>query len=89
MTRMCWRVHPAAVAIATDGTILLNVAVEGVDPDPVPALRVALATGCRVFIGVAATPGEARRIRLALANAGDEAGAKVLARRSRRRRIQR
>lgn len=87
-TRRKGHAHPATIAITPDGRVLVNVAAERADEDPLSVVRLALAEGRLVFVGIELGRAAARRIRLALVEAADEAGAKELARLARRRRKQ-
>jgi hypothetical protein len=81
------RVHDAAVAIAVDGTVLLNVARLEASEEVRIVLRRALEERGQLFIGVAATPREAARILGGLADGVEDATSHVIgARRARKRR---
>jgi hypothetical protein len=51
-------VSDAPMALASDGSLLLNVAMTNGPTDPKSLLERALAQGSQVFIGVVATPSE-------------------------------
>ena len=55
---MTTRIHPAALAVTLDGTIVLNIAHLYVKQDPVALLERAIAEGGDLFIGVQLTPRE-------------------------------
>jgi hypothetical protein len=77
--------HDAPLAVAVDGTVLLNVTeVDGTD-DADAALRQAEARGDVVFVGIVAKADEAAAVLARLADAGAEAVARVRGRQRRRR----
>lgn len=78
--------HAAALALASDGTLLLNVAAD-VDSDDLETLiKRARASSQRVFVGVPLTAAEARRVAQRLEHSGAEAAALVLAARKKQKR---
>jgi hypothetical protein len=88
------RLHPAAFALASDGTIFLNIA-DAIDPDRASvdlletALRQALAISDRVFIGVPLRGRERAEVLRRLADAAGDAAGQLVGRRQRRARRRR
>lgn len=79
-------VHQAAFAVASDGTLLLNVAHVGRHMRPEQLLRWALGQPGEVFIGVRMTKGEASRVLQWSSDIHTEAVAFVVGKRQRRMR---
>lgn len=80
------KAHAAALALASDGTLLLNVAADAGDDDLEALLEQARKSGGSVFIGVPLSTAEARRVAKRLEHSSAESAALILAARSRRRR---
>ncbi len=78
--------HAAALALASDGTLLLNVAADSDDDDLEALVKRARSSGGNVFVGVPLGAAEARRVAQRLEHSGDEAAALIFAARRRRRR---
>ncbi len=74
------------MAIAVDGTVVINVAHVDGERDPAALLRRALVEGGRLFIGVQLSPGETAEALRWLGNGGAEVAGHVLGVRNRRRR---
>jgi hypothetical protein len=72
------RSHPAELALAIDGSVLLNVT-SLLDEPTRSAIARATGNADNVFIGVALTGTDARRVRRKLDDASAEAAAVVLA----------
>ncbi len=83
---MSRRIHQAAFAIASDGTLLLNIAHFGRHVRPNELLRVALLQPGELFVGVKMTTAEAERVLSWSADTHSEAIAYVVGKRSRLRR---
>jgi hypothetical protein len=77
--------HAAALALASDGTLLLNVAADADDDDLDALIRRARSSGGNVFVGVPLGAAEARRVAERLEHSAAEAAALVLAAGRRRR----
>ncbi len=84
---MSRRLHGAAIAFTTDGTMLVSVAHLTGAHDPAQLLKLALEDTGEAFIGVAVTARDARKVLARLDNAGAEAAAGIAAARQRRRRV--
>ncbi len=74
-TRAMSRFHPAAFALTSDGTLLVNLAVAG-DAAHVTEL-LAAAGDAPVFVGVPVPPAAERQVRARLDDASHEAAAKI------------
>ncbi len=84
---MSRRIHRAELALASDGTVLLNLTTLVDDSDVDALLEIAKEEKGRVFIGVELDNGEAATLLRRLQNGvGDGVGKTVGARRWRRRR---
>lgn len=78
--------HPAALALASDGTLLINLAGDDHVEDLEAVLERARRSRARVFIGVPLTASEAGRVAARLEHSSAEAAALVFAARGKRRR---
>lgn len=78
------RIHASSLAVAADGTILVNLAHMYGENDGEALLRRALDDGGALFVGVSLRAGEARAVRAWMANAAAEIGGHVVGRRCRR-----
>jgi hypothetical protein len=76
--------HAAALALASDGTLLLNVAGETGDDDLDELLERAKASSDSVFVGIPLSAAEARRVAQRLEHSGAEAAAVLFAARKKR-----
>ena len=76
---------PAAFAVTSDGTLLINVATLTNAADFESIVRAARETKAGVFIGVMLRPMEARFAMARLDNAADEAAARIVGERARPR----
>ena len=80
------KAHAAALALASDGTLLLNVAADSGDDDLEALLERARKSGGSVFVGVPLSAAEAERVATRLEHAGAEAAALLFAARGKRHR---
>lgn len=76
--------HTAALALASDGTLLLNVAGEAGDDDLEALIKRAKASSGSVFVGIPLSAAEARRVAQRLEHSSAEAAALVFAARRKR-----
>lgn len=73
------RLHDAALALSSDGSLLLNVTHTDGSLTPEACLERALSSGGRVFIGVELGRDEANRLRTFLHDGLDEAASRIAA----------
>lgn len=83
---MSTRIHAAGLAVALDGTILLNVAHVAAEQDPAALLERAIEGGGELFVGVQLSRAESRRAIALLEDRAAEAAGVIVGRRQRRRR---
>ncbi len=80
------RIHASGLAVASDGTVLVNIAHCETSQDPQVLLERAIAEGGELFIGVQLVPREAREALRRLDDRAAEAAGVIAGRRQRRRR---
>ena len=89
MPRSSRRIHPAALAVTSDGDLLVNVARYDSETDPGRLLRRALRDGGSLFVGVTLSPDESREAKHRLDESAHEGAAHILGRRTHLRRRER
>ena len=78
--------HAAALALASDGTLLLNLADATGEDDLEALIKLAKASSARVFVGIPLSAAEARRVAQRLEHSSSEAAALVAASRLKKKR---
>jgi len=79
-------IHASGLAVALDGTILVNATHFAAEQSPAALLRQALDEGGTIFIGVQLSPSETREALRWLDDRAAEAAGHIVGRRQRRRR---
>jgi hypothetical protein len=86
MSRPSTKVSTAPLAVASDGSLLMNIAASAGPLHPVKLTERALAEGGKIFVGIVATPKEIRSALKALDDSTAEIASWIWGARHRRRR---